>query len=86
VNLVRVYCGYHFPSDIIGGAMLGMIAILAAYPLRELPTIQSALTVPPRFEPLFYAVTFYALFGIATLWDDWRHIVSGLCHYLHHAN
>ena len=40
VGLSRIYGGYHWPSDVIGSAILGALAALAAGKVCQLPIIQ----------------------------------------------
>jgi membrane-associated phospholipid phosphatase len=83
-NLVRIYLGFHYPSDILGGAMLGIFLVATTYSLRGRPSFQRLADVSPARRPVFYAAAFYICFGIVTLFTDVRDTASGFLHGLHH--
>jgi len=79
VSLPRVYAGYHYPGDIVGGAIVGIVAMLALGKLTENPTvIQGVAAVQRRWPGLFYSACFVALFYITTQFEDLRKIGSRL--------
>ena len=84
INFVRIYLGFHYPSDVVGGGMLGILLVTLTYRLRDLPRVLSWADVPPQRRALFYAVAFYVSFGIVTLMQDLREVATGLVHHLHH--
>jgi len=85
IDTARIYEGYHFPSDIIASAGLGvlMVNLLQAAPLRRLA--QSLLVLEERFRPTFYMLAFLGTYQIASLFDDVRELGRGLMRVaLHH--
>jgi undecaprenyl-diphosphatase len=69
----RIYIGIHYPTDILGGAILGVGSVLACSwrPLRE-PWTRPVLNWFERWPGLCYAALFIVMFQIATLFWDIR--------------
>ncbi|MBN9088030.1 MAG: phosphatase PAP2 family protein [Reyranella sp.] len=74
ICLPRIYLAYHYPSDIVGGAVAGVGLML----LLEPPLLRSGL--PDRIAKLaegrpalFYASAFAISFELAVLFADARH-------------
>lgn len=85
IDTARIYEGYHFPSDIIASAGLGvlMVNLLQAAPVRRLA--RSVLVLEERFRPTFYMLAFLGTYQIASLFDDVRELGRGLMRVvLHH--
>ena len=83
ICLPRIYIGYHYPSDIVMGALIGIasvwiVARLIPEPLRALST----LFEKPLGKPAFYAASFAMLFWITTMFNDIRQASSGLYEYV----
>ncbi len=83
-NLTRLYLGFHYCSDIVGGAMLGMLIVASCVGLSSHSWARRLVDVPAKRRALFYAALFYISFGIVTLFTDYRDTASGFLHTLHH--
>ena len=84
VCLPRVAMGLHFPSDILGGAALGVLATLALQAERiRAPASALLLRLEQRYSGAFYAAMFLATFEIARMFDDIREPVAIFFHVLH---
>jgi len=81
-SIGRVYLGFHYPSDVLGGAGLGAAFVFAA---RTEPVERVGLRVctwGERHAPLFYAAAFLLSYQIATLFDDVRLIGGSIANLL----
>ena len=78
----RVYLGFHYPSDILGGAVLGILMVILFQKL-PLPRVVYRLLDWERYaSPSFYAVAFIASYQAGTLFNDVRTISHLLVHLL----
>ena len=84
INFARIYLGFHYPSDVIGGGTLGILLVALTYPISFRPPMLWFTGLSERRRAPFYGVAFYVSFGIVTLVQDYRDIASGLMHHLHH--
>ncbi|HSP23810.1 MAG TPA: phosphatase PAP2 family protein [Saliniramus sp.] len=79
VGLPRIYAGYHYPSDIIGGAALGMAATLLCFVLFKNIRLDKTLDMTvSRVPGLFHAAAFVVFFGFATMFSDVRSLARAL--------
>lgn len=79
ICLPRVFSGFHYPSDLIGGGLVGigcvyLVTRLVPRPLR----LRLPLENSPYGKSLFYTATFAMLFWIATMFGDVRSISKGI--------
>ena len=74
ICLPRVYLGYHYPSDILAGAAIGilmMVAFCAVLARTSLP--DRIVRLEARWPGIFYAVAFMLTLELALLFYDLRH-------------
>src|SRR5690242_17463774 len=76
ICLPRVYLGYHYPSDVVAGAVLGvlfMVVLSALVARTSLPKriVQFADLRPAAFYPLAFILSF----ELATLFAGTRHLI-----------
>jgi membrane-associated phospholipid phosphatase len=83
IALPRIYVGWHYPSDILGGAIIGAtfvaLAQQAAVRERLAPPILSWARAHPQ---AFHAAFFLLSYQVATLMDDARVLASLALHLL----
>jgi membrane-associated phospholipid phosphatase len=80
VCLPRIYVGYHYTSDILGGAAVGVLATLA---VTRFSSVQTRLmpwldTLRTRNEALFYTVFFVLSYWLATGFYDVQILLRGM--------
>ena len=76
IALPRVYLGYHFPSDVIAGAVLGVIVMVVLCRLISRMRLPDWVVALSKTHPAaFYAVAFLVTFELALLFADVRHFL-----------
>jgi membrane-associated phospholipid phosphatase len=85
ILLPRIYLGYHYPSDIIAGALTGVAIMSAALcvPLPR-PLLAWPVAFAERNAALAYGLAFLGLEQLGTNFDDLRALGSGLAKIVMH--
>ena len=83
VCLPRVFAGYHYLSDILGGALIGVfsVALAAKVPVETIAGNGMFERIKAT-RPLFHCLAFLVLFQVTTMFDDVRKIGDGIGRYL----
>ena len=77
----RLYLGWHYPSDILGGAFIGMCFILAANMKVFKTTISEKIyNFSEAYPQIFYPIFFLLTYQIATLFEGIRTIGEFIVH------
>ena len=73
VCLPRLYFGLHHPSDLIGGALIGitLVAVVSRLPIRHAVTA-AIVDVENRRPAMFYAIGFVLLYEITEMFESFR--------------
>ena len=77
ICLPRIYLGLHFPSDIIGGATLGIVIIIAINKIQFFQRLADPLLKFKKAYPgIFYALFFLITYQIADMFESARAIIK----------
>lgn len=75
----RIYLGYHYPTDILAGALLGVaITLLISTPRISRPIIRKSFQFSSRYSGVFYVFFFLLTYEISTMFSESRVVGSYL--------
>lgn len=78
-DLPRIYAGLHYPSDIVGGLVLG-IAVTLAMRRPAMALVEPVLRWEKAHAASFYCASFLAFYEMARLFDEVRELGAILLH------
>jgi ABC-type nitrate/sulfonate/bicarbonate transport system permease component len=81
IGLPRIFLGLHYPTDVLGGAVLG-IGIACVMNANAIRTRIAApmLAFAQCYPGVFYAAAFLLSFELTTQFDELRVLAHGLLH------
>ena len=78
----RVYLGYHWPSDIVAGAIVGIFCVWICRKLIPASAVMRTLKWEETVPYAFYTAGFLLFYQVGTLFAEARRLGSGLTHVL----
>ena len=78
VSAPRVYAGYHYPSDMIVGALLGILPVYLSRKFMPKFILDKSYRVHQKFAPLYYSALFVVLYTTTTMFFDIRQVSDAL--------
>lgn len=86
ISLARVYTGQHYPSDILGGAAIGVLMALSFTSRRVRGVIaRPILRIEERSPSAFYAILFLISLEVADMFQEPRTMLNLLFTHHHHG-
>jgi undecaprenyl-diphosphatase len=73
-SLPRIYLGYHYPSDILFGAALGIFVVVLVENYGPRAAAYHVLRFERRNSGMFYFLGFLLCYEVSTLFDDVRRL------------
>lgn len=84
IALPRVYLGLHYPGDVTGGALLGILAAFVVAWLLPMGGVYRLVGwAEERWRPWFYSGAFLAIYEMMVLFEDVRRAAGGASKLLH---
>lgn len=79
----RIYFGFHYPSDILGGAIIGIaITLLLSINKISTPIIQIIFKFSSKYTGLFYLLFFLLTYQMANLFEQGLNLARYLIYIL----
>ncbi|HET9113594.1 MAG TPA: phosphatase PAP2 family protein [Burkholderiales bacterium] len=83
ICLPRLYFGLHHPSDLMAGALIGILAIIMFSRIRVLnPVTNYLLGIENKHPGAFYAMSFFVLYNIGEMFLSFRIVANYVFHVL----
>ena len=77
ISIPRVYLGYHYPSDIIVGALIGSVVTFAMGREKiRIPLSRPFLLWSDDYPGVFYCVFFLFTYEVAAVFENTRQILT----------
>src|SRR6185437_10479141 len=70
LSVIRMYLGFHYFSDTLGGAARGVLCVCVIQYLKAGPLTRRVSAMCQAPSPAFYAVAFCVSYTIATMFAD----------------
>jgi membrane-associated phospholipid phosphatase len=84
LDVIRMYLGFHYLTDLIGGAALGVLCVCVVQNLRVISLAKRLSAIYEAPSPVFYAVAFCVTYTISTMFYDIRLVAAQIAHLVRH--
>lgn len=74
----RIYSGYHYPSDVIAGGLIGIISTALVSAWMPSRVVEAGEAIRRRYEPFYHAAIFCVLYLTATMFSDVRQTFNAI--------
>ena len=79
ICLPRLYFGLHYPSDLIGGALIGILLVITMSRLRGRHVVTSyLLSIENRYPAILYTFGFFVLYEMSEMFLTFRVLANYL--------
>lgn len=85
IGLPRMYLGIHYPSDIIAGAIIGILAAWVCQNIVKGKMVEAVLAYSGRRPQWFYLMGFVATSELAQMFDNVRYTARSLAQLIHRS-
>ena len=82
LSAIRVYLGFHFPTDVVTGAMIGIVAVGLSRSGWVLAAGRRAVDWARGHAALSCAAAFYLCASISRMFEDYRYVAVGISRML----
>lgn len=84
VCMPRVYVGFHYPLDIVGGAILGTVLVLLIARSAATAWLYERFIAPAEasYAGLFYSLAFLITYQVGSVFEDARRLGSAFATFL----
>lgn len=74
--LPRIYLGLHHPTDILAGAIVGILTALILNKIKKIRTllVKPLIVWSAKFPALFYTLFFLSTYEMASMFDNIRNL------------
>jgi undecaprenyl-diphosphatase len=77
IGIPRIYLGYHYPSDVIAGALIGFLtALIMGRDEIRTPLSKPFLAWSQHYPGPFYCALFLLTYEVATVFENTRQIIA----------
>lgn len=83
ICIPRMYLSYHYPSDVLGGAVIGILSAWAVMKTNiSAPVTDPVFAIEKRQPVIFYVLFLVMASQMIEMFEDLRHLVSIGVHVL----